>query len=235
MTQTIDIQAAVKEAREAEMMEGIRHIQSRVSNEELFRAAYIPFVVGRLVWDYADTIIDLCILMRISETKGLCRTIRRLKQEYDQCRAAFIDQRYEDSEERNMYVYERYVADKMSLLLVNLKATIKTQHPDLIPAHHDLLVAVYQCRVLLKSVLRYSARQTAKIAKKLGWALGEMLPSQFRALDGIVLEFAGDCRLAGDWPEREEQFIATFANQMALIGMTDKEEAIFNAERKYAL
>lgn len=42
------------ERRERELRE---RIETMFNREELFRFAYVPFVIAELVWDYADTVI----------------------------------------------------------------------------------------------------------------------------------------------------------------------------------
>lgn len=211
-----DLRAKERKRKLADIDKGIRHIQSRLTHEELLRVAYVPFVICRLVWDYTDTIKDLCILLRLTETKRLSRMVRELRLSYERERCPFIEPSVADSEEKNMYVYECRVQHIMSILTTNIKAAINREHPDLIAEHRDLLVAVYQCHALLSALIAYTKKQTDGIARKLGWHMGEMLPESVRTLGPLILEFAGDCRLH-TFTEMEKKFIDTFANQMSLI------------------
>lgn len=51
-----------------------------VPKDELLKMAALLFIIGRLAWDYADTVLDLASQMKLGgETKRISRTIREIR------------------------------------------------------------------------------------------------------------------------------------------------------------
>lgn len=192
-----------------------------LDHDTLFRFAYVPFVIAELVWDYADTIIDLSITMRLKETKKLSRAIRELRRDYDRLRSTYIDQQHRDSETQNMYMFEDGVSDIFKTLLVNLRCDLMYEYPQLSPDSLNYLLAVYQCDILLKSLLRYVRWQTEKIEKIVGHKIGRILPIEIYRLDKLVLEFVGDKPVSDRFDSLKETYIKTFATQIAIIELNE--------------
>lgn len=188
-----------------------------LDKDTLFRFAYVPFVIAELVWDYADTIIGLAIIMRLGETKKLCRAIRELRRDYDRLHARFVDSAHRDSETENMYVFENEVNDIFKTLLVNIRCNLKGEYPELAPDYLDLLTAVYQCDILLHSLFHYVRMQTEKIEKIVGHRIGRILPDEMYRLDALVIAFVGDKPVSERFISTKETYIKTLATQMALI------------------
>ena len=201
--------------------QGIAKIKSTLTQDELLRFGYVPFVIARLVWDYTDTIKDICIQMRLTETKRLSRAVRQLKQEYDRRRMPYIDKEREDNETRNMLVFEDAIEEHSRLFFVNLRCAVEREYPELNPDHRQLIYAVYQCRAMLRACLAYAERQRKRIATKLNWELNSMLPPQVKALEPLILAFAGDKVLNEDWDKTESAFVNTFVTQIGLIQIVD--------------
>lgn len=203
--------------------QGIAKIKSTLTRDELLRFGYVPFVVARLVWDYADTIIDICIQMRLAETKQLSRTVRKLKTEYDRTRLPYIDKQREDNEECGMLIIEEAVKSNANLYYADLKRQVQHEYPELYTDYRYLIFAVYQCRLLLKALLAYAEKQRAHIAEKMGWNIKSVLPRAIKVLEPIIIEFTGDKRLSQEWDKTEEAFVEAVATQIGLIQLTDKK------------
>lgn len=201
--------------------QGIAKIKSTLTRDELLRFGYVPFVVARLVWDYADTIIDICIQMRLTETRRLSRAVRQLKAEYDRMRLPYIDKQHKDNEADNMFTIEDSLKDNTRLYFTNLKCQVKSEYPELTTDYQSLIFATYQCRVMLKALLVYAERQRVYVAEKMGWVLKSILPNSVKALEPIIIEFAGDKQLSQEWDKTEETFVKTFATQIGLIKLTN--------------
>lgn len=196
-------------------------LSKMLDKDTLFRFAYVPFVIAELVWDYADTIIDIAIIMRLGETKKLCRAIRELRRDYDRVRAPFIDDAHRDSETENMYMFEDGVNDIFKTLLVNIRCDLNGEYPELAQDYLDLLTAVYQCDILLHSLFRYVRMQTEKIEKIVGHRIGRILPDEMYQLDALVIAFVGDKPVSERFISVKETYIKTLATQMALIELNE--------------
>lgn len=198
-------------------------LENMLNREELFRLAYVPFVIAQLVWDYADSILNMAALLRISETKKLCRTVRMLRREYDRLRAHHIDAAHEASEVSNMYVFEDGVADITKQLLLNLRINLRREYPELEDDYMSYLIAIYQCDITLKSLLLYTRRQTEIIKKKINGDVGHILPEPVYQLNRLVIEFVGDKPVSEDFAKLKKQYIETYATQIALIELSDNQ------------
>lgn len=192
-----------------------------LDKETLFRFAYVPFVIAQLVWDYADTILTMAAWLRISETKPLCRAVKELRRDYDITRAPYIDEDHVDSEIENGYVFEECVEDVTSQLLLNLRIDLKSEYPDLEPDYVEYLIAVYQCEITLKSLLLYIRKLTDRIANKINRNVGRILPDAVYKLDKLIPEFAGDKPVSEKFAKLKNQYIETFATQIALVTMNE--------------
>lgn len=193
-----------------------RRLSRLLDEETLFRFAYVPFVIAQLVWDYADTILNMATLLHITQTRKLSRTIKELRRDYDQVRAPHIDAAHEASEVANMYVFENSVAGITQLLLVNLKIELNREYPELEADYLAFLIAVYQCDITLKALLLYTRRQTDRIAKKIDRNVGHILPEAIYRLGKLIPEFVGDKPVSDRFAKQKQQYIETYATQIAL-------------------
>lgn len=224
-----DVQAKL-EKRQAELLkeQEIREKQNEIKlskvldSETLMRFAYVPFVIANLAWDYADTIVDLARMMKLKETKPLCRAIIELKKEYDRIRAPYNSD--SPSYESNMYVFEEGVADIFNLYLANVGIDLKCEYPDLQEDYIIFLKAVYQCHIVLQSIYEYVRKQKIKIEGIVKHTIGDVLPSQLRRLDILVMAFVGDKPISQKFQEQQKVYANNLSIKIALIELTDKDD-----------
>lgn len=215
-----------KELKEAEAMreaEKELKLSEILDSETLMRFAYIPFVVAQLAWDYADTVIDVATLLRLHPTKKLCRAIRELKRRYDNVRAEFTNYAHRDSEIDNMYVFEEGVSDLFSLYLKNIEFDLNKEYPELEGDYRLMLLSVYQCHIVLKSIYRYVEIQREKIEKIVGHTIGDILPVELRKLDILIMEFVGDKPISSQFDAQQKTYAQCIANRMCLVELNDKD------------
>ncbi len=198
-----------------------RDIKEKISGEQLFRFAYIPFVISTLVWDYADTICDLAAVMRIHEVKRLCRAVKNLRAEYDSIHKSRFDFKARHSEELNMYAFEDFTARITKVVIANIRGELMRAYPDMSEDELEYFVAVHQCNILLKALLVYEYDQRKQIKAKLHYDVGTILRRPVRALAKLIPEFIGDKPLPESFKPTERGFVNNIANQMALIGLSD--------------
>lgn len=207
--------AEVAEQREKDKLFDI------LDSETLMRFAYVPFVVAELAWDYAESILDLVSYMKIDAVKGVGRAIRQLRREYEQLRAPYIDAKHRNSELDNMLVFEDGVKDLTSLFLVNLKADLKSEYPDLEDDCHYLLLAVYECLIVLRALFYYASKQRELMAGKVGHPIGDILPPQLRKLETLVQCYIGDKPISEKFQKQQDTYIVALSNRMMLIGLNE--------------
>lgn len=196
-----------------------------LDSETLMRFAYVPFVVAQLAWDYADTILNVSCLMRLSETKGLCRAIRELKRRYDIVRDEFTNDTHRESEVDNMYVFEDGVSDLFSLYLKNIEIDLNSEYPQLDSEYRSFLLAVYQCHIVLQSIYLYAEMQKKKVEKIVGHTIGDVLPAELRRLDILVMAFVGDKPISEKFSSQQKTYAQCIANRMALVELTETKDA----------
>lgn len=198
-----------------------------LDSETLFRFAYVPFVICELVWDYAETIVSLSKYLKLHETKPLSRSLKELRASYDHRRAQFVDGKHRASEQENMLVFEEGVRSIFKLYVTNLRCDLKSEYPELQPSHLDLMEAVYQCQILLKSLYRYAEGQERKIARMLKRNVGHVLPEEIYRLGHIIAAYIGDKPISEQFRKQQDTYAATLANQIALVGLNKlKDEAL---------
>ena len=196
-------------------------IDKALTRDELFRFAYVPFVIAELVWDYADTVLDMA--HRIPEVKKLSRAIRNARAEYDALRRQYINAESREREIENMYVFEDGVKRITKQMLVNIDIDIKSEYPELIPESRDLLVAVYQCHVLSRALVTYTDNESRKLERKLKHQrVGRILPPPYYVMDKLIPEFVGDKPASAHLKNLFGQYIKSLSVQIGLIALNDE-------------
>lgn len=201
-----------------------RPVEDVLSRDELFRFAYVPFVIAELVWDYADSVILCASRIRGSVTRPLSRAIRQAREGYDRMRRKFIDKDHRNREIENGYVFEKIVSRITAQMLVNVRADIAREYPDLTDDCRDLLMAVYQCHILSRALLKFINEQSRMVEQRVGHPIGRILPPQYYAMDTLIPEFIGDKPASSRFRALMEQYITTLAVQIALIEYNDIKE-----------
>lgn len=230
VTMTNDIDALLdniertQEAKRAEI-ENHTHklIEQKLSREQLFRFAYVPFVIAELVWDYADTVIIMARdrSLNASATRKLSRVIRNARNDYDYLRRRYIDESNREREIENGYVFEKAVKRITDQCLLNVRLDLKDEYPQLNEASEMLLLSVYQCHILSKALLLYISRETAKVSKLIGLSVGDILPQGYYVMDKLIPEFIGDKPASDKFKKLMKQYIESLAVQIGLIGLND--------------
>ena len=210
-----------------EILDGIEHLQAEraaekedrtmrlveqmFDREELFRFAYVPFVIAELVWDYADTVIIMSRHLNNPATRKLSRAIRDARRDYDSLRRQHIDAEHRERELENGYIFEDAVNDITSQLLLNVRLDIKSEYPQLNDESRDLS----------RALLKYIDKQLRAASKRIGSTVGDILPSSYYIMDKLIPEYIGDKPASERFKKLMGQYIDTLATQIALIGLND--------------
>lgn len=212
-----------RKGNEAEA-EARRHelVRKSFSREELFRLAYVPFVIAELVWDYADSVILMSDRIGNRATRRLSRTIRRAREEYERLRHQYIDIKHREREIENGYKFEEATQNIMAQLTLNIRLDVEREYPDLDSDSRYLLVSVYQCHITSRALLMYLDRQMARAEKRLGMPIGNMLPPSYYIMDRLIMEYVGDKPASDSFRALMAQYIRTYSVQMELAELNDK-------------
>lgn len=194
----------------------IEEIKAKVDKQTLFLFAYVPFVIAEVAWDYADTCLNLAALMRLHETKPLCRRIKALRLEYDRKRS-MIDREHRDIETDNMVAFQEDYKEYFTKLNISIQNEVNREHPGLNTESLMLISGAYSCAVVLRSMFKYVGILEKRIAALLGIkTIGSIIISEIRELERIILQFAGEESIGSNnaFPESLNPFISTLTNYL---------------------
>lgn len=192
-------------------------IITKIDRETLFLLAYVPFVIGEVAWDYADSCLDMAKLLRLQAIKKLCRRIRELRDGYNFIRFQHIDRLHRETEQDNMILFQENYKDFFNKLHINIKGQVSIEHPGLNADSHLLITAAYSCAVVLRSLFKYMATMEKRVADLLGIkAMGSLVIKEIRELEKIILQFAGEDSIGNNnqFPDFLNPFVDTLCNYM---------------------
>lgn len=213
--------------REQQHRDAVRECESRIAvdrlfnREQLFRFAYVPFVIAELVWDYADTVIIMASRLNQPETLKLSREIRKARADYNRLRHNYIDAEHREREIENGYVFEDAIKRITQQMMLNVRLDIIAEYPDLNDESRELLESVYQCLIMSRALLRYLDRQTDMIQRRVKHRIGKMLPPSYYVMHTLIPEFIGDKPASARFTALMKQYVDTLATQMALVELND--------------
>lgn len=146
------------------------------------------YVMGSLVWDYTETVLNL--VSHNDKTKKLSRSVRQLRREYDQGRAAVLKAADVENEARLAELFEQVYYPHFNRLCNGLKAEMGKDGP-IEPESLSLVMAVQMVMTLL-DVLDLLASECEKWVESFGVKYTGMFTNHFRRLAILMPEFAGD-------------------------------------------
>lgn len=173
-----------------------QRLREVLSEDAIFSITYVPFVIAEIAWDYADTILDFAAMMRLHETKKLCRAIKDLRKEYDRKRFQVIDDKWRKSETENMIMFQETLSKELfGKMYGTFKERIEQTYGDLEPNSVMLIASVYCCKTVIAGLMRYCHAQEKVVASILGYEINSIMPEQVNRLNTLVSEFVGDSPL----------------------------------------
>lgn len=203
----------IKKQREVTMEE----IKTKIDRETLFLFAYVPFVIAEVAWDYADSCLNMAVLLRQRELKPLCRAIKELRRDYDRIRQRTIDRQHREIENEQMIMFQEDYKEFFSKLHLNIDLQVNKEHPGLCTDSRMLISAAYSCAVVLRSLFKYAGIMEKRIADILGiTAIGSIIVKELRQLATLILHFAGKDSIGNNnrFPDSLNVFVDTLTNYM---------------------
>lgn len=207
-----------------------RRLREVLSEDAIFSITYVPFVIAEIAWDYADTILDIAVMMRLHETKKLCRAIKDLRIEYNRKRFEVIDDNWRKSETENMIMFQETLSHEYFCKIYGtFKEELMQTYPELETNSVMLIASVYCCETVIAGMMRYCQAQEKILASILGHEINSIMPKQMNRLNTLVSEFVGDSPLADIEPviKQYAEELAEYINDTEL-DKTDKSTSITN-------
>lgn len=200
-------------------------ISKALTQEELYRVAYVPFVIAEVVWDYADTLCNLASLSRLKPTRKLCRAIRELRHDYDRTRRPFIDDKSRAVETEHMINFQEELSGFFGKLHLAVKLKLRERHGQLEENSEMLVCACFMALICFKALSKYTQWADRLIESKCGRANHSIMPDAIRRLGIILPEFAGDCSIDLNTPEMDlwRDTLYNHIHSIELTGTPDKD------------
>lgn len=164
-----------------------------VPQNELAHMTAKLYLVGALVWDYTDTVLDIAAQMRLGgAAKKLSRAIREIHKDYDRMRSFDLDSEDIRHEWSLAELFEDINRKHFSQLCTGLITEIR--HSLNLNGDYELLVESVQIAMTVLDALNLYAEQCDKfISKYYPCAPHSILPDHFRKLAILLPQYAGDC------------------------------------------
>lgn len=183
-------------------------ITHNLTSDELYRVAYLPFVMAEVVWDYADTLCNIGATLRrvmpdeqCRALKKLSRATRELRREYERSRAPFIDAKHREVEANHMIEFQERHARIFKLLGLSIDSAVRSIYGTICPEYQPLLKATFIAITTYKALCKYAQWADTLIESKCGRANHSILPDEIRRLGILLPQFAGDCPIDMDTAE----------------------------------
>lgn len=228
-------QAAIRAiAEKAERDKKLLH--ETLSEEAVFSITYVPYVIAEVAWDYADTILDYAAIMRLRETKPLCREIRELRRQYDRERYKIINDKWRASETDNMIMFQETLSDFFSDIQKYVVNNLTAKYGEIEFNTRMLVGASYACRIVMTALQRYCTAQEKIVTSILGYSIGNTLyPKELKRLYLLVKEFAGDTTLdEANFAKYENEKADELAQFIADTEINDEDKQQNNSQTKKA-
>lgn len=210
-----------------------QRLRSVLSEDAIFSITYVPFVIAEIAWDYADSILDFAVIMKLHETKKLCRAIRELRTEYNRKRFEVIDDNWRKSETENMIMFQEILSDYFCKIYRSFREKLIQAYNDLEENSVMLIASVYCCKTVIAGLMRYCQTQEKVVASILGYEINSIMPKQVNRLNTLVSEFVGDSPLSDIEPviKQYAEELAEYINDTEL-NTTDKSTSITNKQKQ---
>ena len=134
--------------------------------DENMMIAFVPLVISKIAWWYAEKVMKYCADHRISEVKKLGRTIKEVRTKYiDDLRKDLDFAHINNVERQAMQFVEEYKRD-FQIFQLQVNAAIKREYPDM--EYQDMRTDAW-CGVMMVEFLKQHNRAMDKIiAEKMG-------------------------------------------------------------------
>lgn len=198
-----------------------REFTDNFTQHELFQIVYVPNVIAELAWDYADTITLLCHNNGQRETRRLNNAVRKLREQYDKSRSRYVDSQHREGEVENMYKFENIIKDITLTQILNIRFFIVSTYPDLCPESVELLVAVWQCLILLEALECHNQRMRHRLENRLQKTIGNITPPTVAKLHKLIPYYLGDKPMPPSFDKIRKEYTQAIATQIGLVEFTD--------------
>lgn len=164
-----------------------------VPQNELAYMGVKLYIIGSLVWDYTESVLDLAAQMKMpGALKKLSRTIREVHRDYDKRRSYDLDAEHIEKERELAELFEDVNRKELTKLGRGLIKEIR-EETNLNDEYVYLVEGVQMAMTVLDTLVLYAAQCDTFIRKYYPRAPHSILPDHFKKLAILLPEYAGDC------------------------------------------
>lgn len=146
-------------------------------------------MLGALVWDYTDTILDIVSQARISDTKRLSRAVRQLRRDYDDNQRFKLPPQLITRQRELAEQFEEICSEHFEKFYFGV--SYEQGVSDLAPNHKMLVKAVMAAITVLDALFAFAAQSDNWLIQQ-GITKYTVLDPRLRSLHALLPEFAGD-------------------------------------------
>lgn len=156
-----------------------------------FRIAYLPFVFFDAIWDYIETLMDIARILRIRETRSLCRALQTIRDDYDREQIKMIDkvEREKTSQHAQQFIDE---SEPLKWSYKVIHSEYRRKYPDLSPDWVMLIAQADLICGLFAALIKYAEHFDKMIEEKAGRKLHSLLPDEIRRMQILIPQFLGN-------------------------------------------
>lgn len=149
-------------------------------------------LIGALVWDYTDTVLDIAKGLRIDQVRRVSTAIREIRRDYDRMTQKHLDTEHIRRLCDLSLLFERISRDHLAKLNYGLLNEIHAHDSDLNREYVMLLDAVLTALTVLDALRLYAGERDREIARVYPYAIHSCLPDHFLRLSILLPQYAGD-------------------------------------------
>lgn len=154
---------------------------------EAFRMAYLPVILTKSAFDYADFVCRICSEKRLSFNKP-CREIRQAVEDWNRRYAYTVRMESQDKLQAKVESFFDEADNSLQAMWYTIKNQLAKQYPEV--TNYDLLANIYMAVILLDYVRKFEAVAGMEIHRRTGAPYVAMVSPECvrirRALMGIA-------------------------------------------------
>lgn len=185
----------------------------------------LPMCMGEVVWDLIDSVLDMCVILRIEPLKKVCRTIRKLRDDYVYHYHKFGLSSEQLAPLRAWCNNFLETTNGSSDMLKQIRHEVDRLYVDLQPEWGVSVASAYLAIVYAKGIIKYTEAEERAFAKEMGLPNhGHMLPSEIYRVIPLLEAVCGDCEISND-------FLKPFISEVSDL-MTDVSQSATEPEER---
>lgn len=186
---------------------------------EAFRMAYLPVILTKSAFDYADFVRRICSEKRLQFNKQ-CREIRQAADDWDRRYLYSIRLESQEKLQGKVYAFIDEAENSLQALWYTIKNQLAKQYPEV--DNYDLLANIYMAVILLDYVRKFEAVAGMEIHRRTGAPYVTMVSPECIRIRRALMDIAGAYKMdSTDTLRIAIRALALKADKMVQVTVTD--------------